>query len=82
MRLLGVNKINIKINRSEMRLLMKENKLFPCYSIPLKEFLKSKGIRYELRGLHPDSKLMFWIYMRDEKLNECLKEWKETKPNN
>lgn len=54
-----------------------ENKLFPCYSKPLREFLKQKGLKYELVGLHPKSKLMFWIYIKDEKLNSCLKEWKE-----
>lgn len=27
---------------------IKKSKLFPCYSIPLRDFLTSKGIRYEL----------------------------------
>jgi len=59
---------------------MKEHKLFPCYSIPLREFLKQKNIRYELVGIHPKSNRMFWVYIKDTKLNECLKEWKDAKP--
>jgi len=57
---------------------MQQNKLFPCYSIPLREFLKSKQIKYELVGLHPKSKLMFWIYIKDESLIKYLKEWGDT----
>ena len=61
---------------------MKESKLFPCYSIPLREFLKREGIRYELVGLHPETKLMFWVYIKDEQLNKVLKIWKETNLKN
>lgn len=58
-----------------------DSKLFPCYSIPLRDYLKTQDIRYELVGLHPESKNMFWIYVKDGKLNSCLKKWKETKPS-
>lgn len=54
---------------------MKNSKLYVCYSVPLRDFLATKGIRYELVGLNPTSKLMFWAYIRDEKLNKSLKEW-------
>ena len=54
---------------------MKDSRLYPCYSVPMRDFLFSKGIRYELVGLNPTSKLMFWVYVRDEKLNKALKEW-------
>jgi len=33
---------------------MKEHKLFPCYSIPLRDYLASKSIRYELVGYKGD----------------------------
>jgi len=56
---------------------MKNNNLFPCYSIPMRDYLSSKGIRYELVGLHPESKNMFWVYIKTEKLREYLKEWSE-----
>ena len=56
---------------------MKSSSLFPCYSVPMKDYLSSKGIRYELVGLHPDSKNMFWVYIKSNILRECLKEWSE-----
>jgi len=55
---------------------MTDNKLFPCYSLPLRDFLKSKQIRYEIVGLHPESKCMFWVYIKNEQLNNALKKWK------
>lgn len=54
---------------------MKESKLFPCYSIPMRDFLTSKGIRYELVGLHPKTQDMFWVYIKNQKLKEAMQEW-------
>lgn len=56
---------------------IKSSNLFPCYSIPMRDYLSFKGIRYELVGLHPESKNMFWVYIKTSKLRECLKEWSE-----
>ena len=55
---------------------MKNNKLFPCYSIPLRDFLISRGFKYELIGLHPKTKQMFWIFIKNDNLETALKEWK------
>ena len=54
---------------------MKESKLMPCYSVPMRDFLATKGIRYELVGLHTKSHAMFWVYIKDEKLDKALTEW-------
>ena len=54
---------------------MKESKLMPCYSIPMRDYLTSQGIRYELVGLHPTSKSMFCVYIKDEKLDKALTQW-------
>ena len=54
---------------------MKNSKLLPCYSIPMRDFLTSQGIRYELVGLHPTSKAMFWVYIKDKKLDKELTQW-------
>ena len=54
---------------------MKNSNIYCCFSVPLRDFLKSKGIRYDLCGLNPNTKNMFWAYIRNEKLNNCLKEW-------
>lgn len=44
---------------------MNSVKLFPCYSIPMRNYFSSIGIRYELVGLHPETKNMFWVYKND-----------------
>lgn len=54
---------------------MQSSKLFPCYSIPMRDYFTSKGIKYELVGLHPKTKQMFWIYIKDNKLSNAMKEW-------
>lgn len=56
---------------------MNSVKLFPCYSIPMRNYFSSIGIRYELVGLHPETKNMFWVYIKDEKLKNALERWKE-----
>jgi hypothetical protein len=57
---------------------MQDIDLFPCYSVPLRNFLNSKGLRYKLVGLHPESKCMFWVYIKTKQLDFYLDEWKET----
>ena len=52
-----------------------KSNVFPCYSVPMRDYLSSKGIRYEIVGLHPESKNMFWVYIKTNKLCECLQEW-------
>lgn len=59
---------------------MNDIQLFPCYSLPLRDFLIGKGLRYKLAALNPNNHKMFWLFIDNEKLNSCLKEWKETKP--
>ena len=52
------------------------SKLYTCYSIPLMKFLtESKKIRYELVACNPNTMKKFWIFVRDEKLNNALDEW-------
>ena len=41
----------------------------------MRNFLVSKGVRYELVGLHPETKKMFWVFIKTEKLNLLLAEW-------
>ena len=54
---------------------IKKSKLFPCYSIPLRDYFTSKGIQYELVGLHPKSNKMFWIYIKTKELEISMNEW-------
>lgn len=60
---------------------MNNSKLFVCYSTPLMKFLLSKNIRYEVVGLNPATKNMFWVFIRNKRLNENLKLWTLNNPN-
>ena len=55
------------------------SKLYCCYSVLLRDFFKKHGVRYEVCGLNPNNHQMFWVYIRDEKLDKLLIEWSCTK---
>lgn len=59
--------------------------LYCCYSLNLREFLHNNGLRYKIAALNPNSKSLFWVYVKDEKLDKLLNEWslnKKTISNN
>lgn len=53
--------------------------LYCCYSLNLREFLYKNGLRYKLAALNPNSKSLFWVYVKDEKLDKLLNEWSANK---
>lgn len=53
--------------------------LYCCYSLNLRDFLYKNGVKYELCALNPNSKTMFWVYVRNEKLNKLLDAWSKNK---
>ena len=53
--------------------------LYCCYSVELRNFLSNNGIKYELCALNPNSKNMFWVYMRNKQLDKLLDEWSNRK---
>lgn len=58
----------------------KENvELYCCYSLNLREFLYDNGVRYKLAALNPNSKSLFWVYIKTEKLDKLLSEWSANK---
>ena len=56
---------------------MKESILFPCYSIPLRDYLSEHGIKYELVGLNPNTNKMFWVYIKTPELLKYLIKWSD-----
>ena len=60
----------------------KNTKLYCCYSLNLRKFLYNNGLEYELAALNPNSKSLFWVYVKDEKLDKLLSEWSENKQTN
>lgn len=51
------------------------HKLYCCYSIPLRNFLTSKGVKWEIVALSPNTKSTMWVYIKDEALDKYLNEW-------
>lgn len=52
-----------------------EVELYCCYSLPLRNFLYEHGLRYKLAALNPNSKKLFWIYVKDKNLDILLNKW-------
>lgn len=52
-----------------------EVELYCCYSLNLRNFLYNKGFRYKLAALNPNSNKLFWVYVKDDKLDRALSEW-------
>lgn len=53
----------------------KMNKLYCCYSLNLRNFLYKNGLRYELAAKNPNSDKLFWVYIKNEKLDDLLDKW-------
>ena len=49
--------------------------LYTCYSLPLRNYLREHGVKYKLAALNPNSKKMFWVYIKNKKLNDLLNTW-------
>jgi hypothetical protein len=53
---------------------------YKCCSVPLKDFLLSKGLEYIIVALDPKTKDTFWLFLRGKELDDALTEWKLNKP--
>ena len=51
------------------------NCIYITYDKNLKEYLRKNGIENILYGLHPKTLKMFWVYKRDNILQEKLDFW-------
>ena len=58
---------------------MNNVELYCCYSLNLREFLYENGMRYKLAALNPNSKSLFWVYVKTDKLDKLLSEWSMNK---
>lgn len=52
---------------------------YTCYSFPLRNYLRKNGMRYKLVALNPNSKKLFWVYIKTEELDELLDRWSASK---
>ena len=58
---------------------MNNVELYCCYSLNLRNYLYENGLRYKLAALNPNSKSLFWVYVKDKKLDKLLNEWSANK---
>lgn len=52
-----------------------EVELYTCYSLNLRNYLYANGVKYKLAAKNPNSDKLFWIYIKDTKLDELLTSW-------
>ena len=51
-----------------------------CYSHPLKNYLLNNGLRYVIKGIHPNTNKRYWIFERSHpKLDSLLTQWQLNK---
>lgn len=53
--------------------------LYCCYSLNLRNYLYENGLRYKLAALNPNSKSLFWVYVKNDKLDRLLNNWSANK---
>ena len=58
---------------------MNDVELYCCYSLNLRNYLYENGMRYKLAALNPNSKSLFWVYVKNEKLDKLLNKWSMNK---
>lgn len=56
-----------------------KSKIFCCYSLELRNYLLKNNFKYDVVGLNPTSKKMFWGFIKNKQLNELLEKWSELK---
>lgn len=55
---------------------MRNNKYYYCYSYPQKKYLMDNGQKYIIKGVHPNSHKIYWVFERNNSLDVLLNNWK------
>ena len=51
------------------------NIIYLTYDINLKKFLSDHGVKDIIYGMNPNTNKLFWVYERNEILNQLLNLW-------
>ncbi|MGD6831409.1 hypothetical protein ACQCT5_04565 [Sutcliffiella halmapala] len=54
-----------------------KERFYFSYSKKESDYLKDNGVYYLTKGIHPQTKVVFTMYDRDERLLESLKEFRQ-----
>lgn len=49
--------------------------LYTCYSLNLRNYLYDNGLKYKLAARNPNSNKLFWVYVKNKRLDELLIKW-------
>ena len=52
------------------------NRYFYCYSYPLKEFLRSSGLRFITAAVNMNTQKKYWVFEGTQELNRLLDVWR------
>lgn len=52
------------------------NRIFYCYSKPLKDFLVLNEQKYFSKAIHEKTNKKYWMFFENEELNNLLERWK------
>jgi len=56
-----------------------DNKFFYCYSVKMKDFLKSQGFNYITKALNPNSKRPYFMFNKSQELDNSIQKWNSLK---
>jgi len=55
------------------------DKIFYCYSKPLKDFLIENNERFIVKSIHEKTGKKYWVFIGTKKLNNLLTVWRDRK---
>jgi hypothetical protein len=55
------------------------SKIFFCYSLRLRNFLKEQGLRYEFSANNPNNDKPYWGYLKTDELSNALTKWSDVR---
>mgnify|MGYP003298479790 CR=1 FL=1 len=50
-------------------------KFYCCYSLNLRKYLQDNDMKYIMCALNLNSKKMFWVFIKNDKLQKLLDNW-------
>lgn len=53
------------------------SRYYYCYNPVKKNYLLEKGVGYIDKDIHKKTLNTFWIFVRDEKLDKALEDWRK-----
>jgi len=56
-----------------------KNIYFYCYSVRMKNFIKSQGLDYINKAVNPSTNRPYFMFEKSHKLDDCIIEWNRIK---